>query len=89
MTVKRADDDERTGEISVKTRVTVAFVVVCMPFIVWAVRVDGRVESLEAQNRQISAQLEKIKDKLDDLRDRMPARDRSINTPRPLHGSGT
>lgn len=73
-----------TGEISVKTRVTIAFVVVCMPFIVWAVRVDSRVDSLEIQNRQVSVQLEKIKDKLDDLRDRLPPRDRSVSNPRPV-----
>lgn len=72
------------GEISTRTRVTVAFVVVCMPFIVWAVRADSRVETLEIQNRQISVQLEKIKDKLDDLRDRLPPRDRSVSNPRPL-----
>lgn len=72
------------SEISVKTRVTLAFVVVCMPFIVWAVRVDSRVDSLEIQNRQVSAQLEKIKDKLDDLRDRLPPRDRSVSNPRPV-----
>lgn len=77
------------GEISVKTRVTLAFVFVCMPFIVWAVRVDGRVETLENQNRQVSVQLEKIKDKLDDLRDRLPPRDRSVSNPRPLREGGT
>lgn len=72
------------SEISTKTRVTVAFVVVCMPFIVWAVKADSRIDSLETQNRQISVQLEKIKDKLDDLRDRLPPRDRSISNSRPL-----
>lgn len=77
------------SEISTKTRVTVAFVVVCMPFIVWAVKADSRIDSLETQNRQISVQLEKIKDKLDDLRDRLPPRDRSISNNRPLRGEGS
>lgn len=58
--------------ISMGSRVTLATVVVALPLVVWATRIDSRVERMEQERVEIRQQLQKINDKLDMIILRIP-----------------
>lgn len=58
--------------ISINSRVTLGLVVMTIPLIAWAARVDSRVENLERERIEIRAELRAISAKLDDIRERIP-----------------
>lgn len=58
--------------ISMSSRVTLATVIVALPLVVWAARIDTRVERLEQERVEMRAELRQISGKLDDIRERIP-----------------
>lgn len=73
--------------VSLRTRVTVAFIVVCAPFVVWAVRTDAKVDQLQYERAEMRADLKDIQRSLQDIRDRLPPRERGITYPKSLPSS--
>lgn len=58
--------------VSMNTRFTLSILVVAIPLFVWAGRLDNRVEHLEREQEKLNGQLQRIEDKLDDVRGRIP-----------------
>ena len=58
--------------VSLNTRFTLSILVVAIPLFVWAGRLDDRVEHLERERVHMEQRLQRIEDKLDDIRNRIP-----------------
>lgn len=60
--------------IDLKTRVTLAMVVVFAPLFVWAGKQESRIQRLEEERVEMRQELRDMNRKLDDIRERIPAR---------------
>lgn len=60
------------SSVTTGTRITLGVVVLAVPLVVWAARLDSRVDRLEETRAEVKQELRDIKNKLDEILARIP-----------------